>query len=184
MTMRIMIACLLLIAAVGLVGCAGSGPVTQIDPTVQLTVSFHDPHWNGIEVPVSGRCGDCGGRGMSPALHIGGLPAQATEVTVAFNDLRIIPLSTNGGHGTLGVSTGGKSEVFLPSVPEESMSLPRGVRCVRKHQCAYYGHKAGAYKAPCGCGQGNEYEAVIRAVRRVDGKTTILAETKLALGVF
>jgi len=167
-----------------LIGCAASGESVRIDPTVRLTVEFYDAHWNGLEIPVSGQCGDCGGMGNSPALRIRGLPAEANEVIVEFNDLRIPDLAEYGGHGSLAVATGGRDWVVLPSVREESMSLPVGVRCVHKHRCVVYGHRAGAYKAPCGCGQGNEYVAVIKAVRRSGEDTVVLAVTEFALGIF
>ncbi len=175
---------LVLIAIGSFIGCAGSKQELKIDPRIQLTVRFVDAGWDGLEIPFVGRCGDCGGGGRSPALRISGLPAEANEVVVEFNDLRILDLAKNGGHGTLAVATGGKSEVILPSVREETMSLPRGVRSVRKHRCVFFGHKSGAFKAPCGCGQGNEYEATVLAIRRHGENSVVLARTKIALGVF
>jgi len=175
---------LIMIALGSLMGCAGSKQELKIDPQVQLTVRFRDAGWDGLEIPVAGRCGDCGGGGRSPALRIGGLPVEANEVVVEFNDLRIPDLAENGGHGTLAVATGGKSEVVLPSVREETMSLPHGVRSVRKHRCVFWGHKGGAYKAPCGCGQGNEYVATVLAIRRNGDSSVVLAQTEIALGLF
>ena len=167
-----------------LAGCAGSQQDLQIDPTIQLTVEFLDGSWNGQEIPVAGRCVECGGSGRSPALRIGGLPTGANEVVVEFNDLRILELAENGGHGTLAVSTRGKDTVILPSVPEETMSIPRGVRSVRPHKCVLFGKRAGAYKAPCGCGQGNEYVAVVLAVKRNGNQSVILARKEIPLGFF
>jgi hypothetical protein len=149
-----------------------------------LEVQFVDAGWDGLEVPFSGRCGDCGGGGRSPALHISGLPAEANEVIVEFNDLRIRELATNGGHGTLAMFTGGRPEITLPSVREETMKLPRGVRSAGKHRCVLFGHKDGAYKAPCGCGQGNEYVARVMAVHREGKDRQILAEKTIAMGLF
>lgn len=175
---------LVLIAVGSFIGCAGSKQQLNIDPRVKLSVGFVDAGWNGVEIPVVGRCGDCGGGGRSPALSISGLPTEANEVIVEFNDLRIRDLAQNGGHGTLAVATGGKSEVIFPSVREETMSLPRGVRSVRKHRCVFFGHKGGAYKAPCGCGQGNEYVATVLAVHRTGDRTAVLAQVEVALGLF
>lgn len=165
-------------------GCGGSQQEVRLDPKIQLKVEFLDAGWDGLEIPFQGRCGDCGGGGRSPTLRIGGLPAEANEVVVEFNDLRIKDLATNGGHGTLAVGTGGKDSVLLPSVREETMKLPQGVRCVRKHRCVFYGHKEGAFKAPCGCGQGNEYVAKVMAVHREGEKIKVLAQKEVPLGVF
>jgi len=175
---------LLLAAFSLLLGCSGSKHSIQIDPTIHLVVEFCDAAWNGQDIPVSGRCGDCGGEGLGPEIRVSGLPAEADEVVFEFNDLRIRDLAKNGGHGALGVRTGGREEIVLPSVREETMSLPPGVRSVRKHRCVFYGHKAGAYKAPCGCGYGNEYVATVKAVR-IDGEqTVVLAQTQIRLGYF
>lgn len=182
--LRPLVMTLILMALFALSGCAGSQQKLQIDPEVHLQVQFCDAGWDGLEIPVTGRCGDCGGGGRSPTLRISGLPPEANEVVVEFNDLRIPDLAKNGGHGTLAVATGGKEEVVLPSVREETMSLPNGVRSVRKHQCVFFGHKAGAYKAPCGCGQGNEYVARVMAVHRSGENSVVLAQKVIALGLF
>lgn len=158
--------------------------MVQIDPGIQLEVEFRDAGWNGQDIPVAGRCSDCGGGGRSPALRVRGLPAEASEIIVEFNDLRIPDLAKNGGHGVLAVATGGLGEVMLPSVREETMSLPRGVRSVRKHRCDRYGHKPGAYKAPCGCGYGNEYVATVKAVRHNGKQAVVVARTEIRLGFF
>lgn len=168
----------------GFIAGCGHQPQAASNPTATLSVTFRDAAWDGREVPVIGRCRSCGGDGRSPALLVGGLPPTADEVIVEFNDLRITDLARNGGHGAIGVATGGAAEVVVPSVREETMSLPRGVRCVSKHRCVFYGHKPGAYKAPCGCGHGNVYEATVKAVRREGGKTVVLASTRVALGIF
>ncbi|MEZ4386170.1 MAG: hypothetical protein R3D98_01065 [Candidatus Krumholzibacteriia bacterium] len=167
-----------------LIGCGGPDQTIALDPSVQLRVRFGDPAWDGLEVPESGRCRDCGGQGRSPALWIDGVPAAAEEIVVEFNDLRIPDLARNGGHGTLAVATGGQDRVFLPSVREETMSLPRTVRCVRPHRCVFFGHSAGAYMAPCGCGHGNRYAATVMAVRHDGERTVVLARTEISLGVF
>ena len=175
---------LILCLAVLLAGCAGSSGSSRRAAVPDLVVAFVDADWGGDEIPVSGRCRNCGGQGRSPALRITGVPAGADEVVVAFNDLRVPDLSENGGHGTLAVETDGASEVVLPSVYEETMSLPPGVRSVHKHRCVRYGHQKGAYKAPCGCGSGNVYAAEVRAVRR-DGKDlVVLARGEILLGRF
>ena len=167
-----------------LAGCAGSGQKAQLDPRVHLTVHFVDSGWDGQTVPAWGRCRDCGGEGLSPALRIGGLPPEATEVVVEFDDLSFLALSEDGGHGTLAIATGGLDEVVLPSVHEETMTLPQGVRCVRKHRCSPYGHEPGAFKAPCGCGNGNEYMATVMALRGRGDDEVLLAKTEIALGSF
>jgi len=174
----------LMILVATLAGCGGSRPAATTDPAARIVVSFRDAAWDGREVPVIGRCRTCGGDGRSPALRVSGLPAGVDEVIVEFNDLRITDLARNGGHGAIAVATGGKAEVVVPSIREESMTLPPGVRCVSKHRCVFYGHKPGAYKAPCGCGHGNVYQATVKAVRSEGGRTTVLATTKVSLGVF
>lgn len=115
---RLAFALALLSLGVG-TGCDGSSYRMNLEPGVQLTVQFADAAWDGREIPVDGRCRQCGGRGRSPALRIGGLPAAANDVIVEFNDLRIPDLARNGGHGTLAVATGGQPTVVLPSVNEE-----------------------------------------------------------------
>ena len=172
------------LAPVILAGCSGSSPSVRLDPRIRLSVAFVDSRWNGEEIPVVGRCGDCGGEGRSPELRIGGLTADVDEVIVEFNDLRIRDLATGGGHGVLGVATGGRPDVVLPSVREETMVLPGGVRSVSKHRCGFYGHKAGAYKAPCGCGHGNTYVAVVKALRHEGDSTVVVAQQTFPLGVF
>jgi len=172
------------LALVVTAGCGGTPQTVDREPQARLTVQFRDPAWDGQQIPVDGRCRDCGGRGRSPALRIGGLPPAADMVLVEFNDLRIPDLARGGGHGTLAMATGGQREVLLPSVSEETMTLPRGVRCERPHRCTTYGHQAGAYKAPCSCGQGNTYAATVLAVRRSGDRTEILARTEVVLGVF
>jgi len=173
-----------LIGLAVLAGCAGSQKSRRSAPGTDLSVSFVSSAWDGEEIPIIGRCRNCGGQGHSPALRIGRLPAGADEVVVEFNDLRIPDLASKGGHGTLAMGTRGRREVVLPSVPEETMSLPLGVRSVRQHQCVHFGHKAGAYKAPCGCGQGNEYVARVMAVRRDGDRREVLAEAEIRLGFF
>lgn len=175
---------LIILAFFVLSGCGSSSPPPKHEPQVNLTVQFTDAGWDGKVIPVDGRCRDCGGRGRSPKMRIGGLPAEANEVIVEFNDRRITDLARNGGHGALGMETGGLEEVVLPSVREETMSLPAGVRCVSKHRCVFYGHKAGAFKAPCGCGQGNDYWATVKAVRRDGDRTKVLAKIEIPLGLF
>jgi len=182
--MRITKTALTLVAFSILAGCSGSSQSIQIDPRIHMVAEFCDDRWNGQEIPVEGRCGDCGGEGLSPELRISGLTAEVDEVTIAFNDLRIPDLAKNGGHGTLGIATAGRAEIILPSVREETMSLPRGVRSVHKHRCVFYGHKAGAYKAPCGCGYGNEYVAVVKAISRNGEKSIVLAQKEIRLGFF
>lgn len=172
--------------AVALVGCS-SAPSTEairLDAPIDMTIEFVDPGWDGETIPVSGRCVSCGGHGRSPAMRVGGLPPEVNEIIVEFNDLRIKDLAKNGGHGTLGYATGGREEAYLPSVREETMSLPKGVRSVRKHQCVFYGHKSGAYKAPCGCGQGNDYVAVVKAVHREGDDIQVLARKTVPMGLF
>jgi len=165
-----------------LTGCGE--PDIKLDTEIDLRVSFVDSSWDGVAVPYAGRCRDCGGAGMSPALRIAGLPPEAHEVVVEFNDLSFLALSEDGGHGTLAMATGGAAEIVLPSLREESMKLPQGVRSLRKHRCSPYGHEPGAYKAPCGCGQGNVYAATILVMGRAGEKTVKLARTEIALGAF
>jgi hypothetical protein len=167
-----------------LAGCASSSPRSAPAPRGLLSVAFVDAAWDGREIPVDGRCRECGGRGRSPALVVEGVPADAEDLIVEFNDLRIRDLARNGGHGTLAVATGGATRVTVPSVAEETMRLPAGVRSVRPHRCVFYGHKAGAFKAPCGCGQGNRYAATVKAVRRQGDREVVLASADVLLGVF
>lgn len=167
-----------------LAGCSGSGPAVRIDPDMELTVEFCDPSWNGDGIPTRGRCSDCGGEGPSPALRIGGLTDRVDAVVVEFNDLRILELRENGGHGAIGMDTDGQEEIILPSVREETMKLPRGVRCVHPHRCVQFGHKGGAYKAPCGCGYGNPYAATVLAIDREGDREFVVARTVIRLGSF
>ena len=136
-----------------LAGCSGSGPAVRIDPDMELTVEFCDPSWNGDGIPTRGRCSDCGGEGLSPALRIGGLTDRVDAVVVEFNDLRILELRENGGHGAIGMDTDGQEEI-IPAVGargNHEAAAGECAACIRT-DASSSGHKGGAYKAPCGCG--------------------------------
>jgi hypothetical protein len=101
---------------------------TALAQDAALTVTFADEAWTGETIPEGQHCPLQGGSGATPALHVVGVPAEATSIEVAFNDETYAPMD-DGGHGTLRFAvTPENGEVELPSVPGNTAdNLPEGV---------------------------------------------------------
>lgn len=144
------------------VGCATARYV-PVDNVAKLDVVFTDARWTGGAVPNVGVCTRNGREGMSPRLVVRNIPSGATDIIVEFNDLSYAPLSSGGGHGSIRVPVAEKTEVMVPSVPEDTFKLPGGVFMEAAHRGRY---SAGAYLGPCSGGRGNTYEAEVKAVSK------------------
>ncbi len=66
-------------------------PISERLPA--LEVSFADPAWTGNTIPAGQHCQMFGGKGQTPALKVGKIPAGANAIIVEFNDLSFGPLS-------------------------------------------------------------------------------------------
>jgi len=153
----------------------------QVKQGSSLNVSFVNPLWNGKEVPMIGICKLCGGEGKSPELKISNIPDSANIIVIEFNDRDYNPLSQNGGHGAISVSSLKKTEVIVPSIPEQTFDIPKEVSVEHAHR-APKGNQ-GAYLGPCSCGYGNRYFAVAKAVFRLQGKADkVLSQATIELG--
>ena len=150
---------------------------------VDLIISFDDSKWDGKKVPTVGQCQNCGGKGLSPAILIKNIPREADLIIVEFNDKSMPALSKEGGHGAIRFKIKNATEFVAPSVPEQTLELPKGSEMESQHRAP--SGKPGAYMAPCGCGNGNKYEATILAVKSPQsGKRLILGRGKIFLGEF
>lgn len=142
-----------------------------------LGVSFTDASWTGGKLPSGQQCRKDGGSGNTPALSVSGVPDDAAEIVIAYNDESYAPLSYDGGHGTLAYkATPGTTEI--PSLPGESTDLPDGARVVKGNR-ATGSFAAPGYLPPCSGGRGNLYSAQITAV---DGSGKVVGASKIVLG--
>ena len=173
---------LFLIFVTFMVGCS-DGKYQSAENVVELAVSFNDAGWDGETVPKAGQCHDCGGGGSSPALRVSNIPAGTDLVVVQFNDKSMPGLSRDGGHGAIRFRIDDQTAFVARSVPEQTFDLPEGVEMESQHRAPV--GKPGAYLAPCGCGNGNEYEATILALKSAaSGKNLVLGKGRIMLGKF
>lgn len=156
------VAIALMLTACQTTGSGGSGSAAS--QAAPLTVSFADPAWTGREIPSGQHCSNFGGRGASPALTVSDLPADTAQVVVEFNDADYGPLSSNGGHGKIGVDVpAGATTVSVPSVPGETSTMPAGVRLVADTRArGKYAHPG--YLPPCSGGRNHTYFADVLAL--------------------
>ena len=133
--------------------------------------------WNGKTVPAGKQCTLFGGKGMTPPFQVTGLPTGTAMVVVEFNDRSYRPLSSGGGHGTIGYNVKGSS-AKLPAVPGLTAKMPRGVQVIKAAR-GTGDYRSAGYLPPCSGGKGNSYEAVVKAV---NGAGKVTAKTKMALG--
>ena len=167
-------------AAVALAACQTTGgyePVSEVLP--KLTVSFADAAWDGKTVPKGQQCRKFSGAGDTPALVVGGVPADANAIVVEFNDRSYAPLSANGGHGKIGFWVTGGGRVTLASVPGEKSELPEGSFLEAQNRASGSYARPG-YLPPCSGGKGNAYFAEVKAVFK--GKTEAEKGKLLAVG--
>ena len=148
-----------------------------------LTADLSDPAWNGFQIPAGQQCSKFGGKGATPALRVGNIPAGANAIVVEFNDRDFPPLSSDGGHGKIGfwIKKGAKS-ADLPAVPGESDEMPKGAFLEARNR-ATGSYATGGYLPPCSEGRGHVYFADIKAVQKSEGeRPKTLAETRFLLG--
>ena len=158
-----------------------STPAMAADLTVDLT----DPAWNGFQIPAGQQCSKFGGKGATPALRIGNIPAGANAIIVEFNDRDYQPLSDDGGHGKIGfrIKKGAKS-ADLPAVPGETDEMPKGAFLEERNR-ATGSYATGGYLPPCSGGRGHVYFADIKAVNKAEGeRPKVLVETRFLLGQY
>jgi hypothetical protein len=149
----------------------------------ELSISFVDPKWDGKKVPKSGQCQNCGGEGLSPALLVKNIPKNTNYLIAEFNDKSMPSLSKGGGHGAIRVKISEKTEFVIPPVQEQTFDLPTGIDTESEHKAPL--GKSGAYMAPCGCGNENNYEATIMAIQSEQiGQGLLLGKGKIKLGEF
>ena len=149
-----------------------------------LEVAFADPAWDGKKIPKGQQCTKFGGKGATPALQVGNIPAGANAIIVEFNDRDYQPLSWNGGHGKIGFMIAeGSGSALLPSVPGETGDLPEG-SFVEKRNRATGDYARPGYLPPCSGGRSHSYFAEVKAVKKVEGKkkAKVLAKAKIKLG--
>ena len=176
--------CPLLVAAL-LGACSNEVAYHPVDRPAQLQVSFADPQWDGLSVPVGQRCRWAGGNGSTPPLRVAGIPPGANALLVAFSD-RSYFLMDHGGHGELGLWLhDAPTSVSIPAVAGESLALPDGMFVERRHQGWLRGH-GGAYLPPCSGGRGHHYYATLRAVYKAadGGESRLLGEGRIELGEY
>lgn len=145
-------------------------PVFAADMSVKLLAP-----WGGKKVPKGQHCTLHGGNGSTPPMQISNLPKGTAWVLVEYNDKSYAPLSTRGGHGSIGYDVKGSS-AKLPAVPGLTNKLPKGIRVVKKARgIGKYASKG--YMPPCSGGRGNRYAADVKAMSaagKVLGKVTIV----------
>jgi hypothetical protein len=170
----------------GVIACIFACSESKYKPAenvAELTISFIDSKWDGKKVPKSGQCQNCGGEGFSPALLVRNIPKNTNYLIAEFNDKSMPSLSKGGGHGAIRVQIPPKTEFVIPPVKEQTFDLPAGVETESEHKAPL--GKSGAYMAPCGCGNENNYEVTIMAVQSEQtGQGLLLGRGKIKLGEF
>ena len=58
-------------------------PIAFTAMAADLSVSFADPAWDGVKVPEDQVCRKLGGKGSTPALSVGDLPAGRSASVAA-----------------------------------------------------------------------------------------------------
>jgi len=133
--------------------------------------------WDGKRVPAGQNCTLDGGNGSTPPMKITGLPGGTVLIVVEYNDKSYPPLSSRGGHGTIGYPVSGSS-AKLPAVPGLTANLPGGVRVIKRARgTGRYASKG--YLPPCSGGRGNRYSATVKAISQA-GK--VLEKATISIG--
>jgi hypothetical protein len=122
---------------------------------------------------------------------VAGIPKGATALLVEFNDRDFAPLSSQGGHGTIGwrlASQDGAAATMIPPVQGQSDVLPEGVFKVAGHRSAAPENSPGtAYLPPCSGGKKHAYFAVVKAVvwpPKPGEEVRVLATGSIEMGVY
>jgi hypothetical protein len=169
----------LVLSAIGLIIGLVHGASAQ---DAKLAVEFADNSWNGRSVPATQVCQKFQGKGASPSLKIGNLPAGTSAIVVWFNDDTYSAMS-RGGHGAIRFAIAATDSVTIPSVPGETDTLPDGVTVVAKHRGTSWSGTGGAYLPPCSGGQNNKYSASVFAVGAPGGgEEKVLGQGRIDLG--
>ena len=142
----------------------------------QMTATIKAP-WDGQRVPTGQQCRLFGGRGATPPMEVAGIPAGTAWIVVAFNDRDFAPLSTCGGHGTIGFPARG-TKMTLPAVPGMTAQLPGGAVVVAAARSTG-DYASPRYLPPCSGGRGNRYFAEVSAMDRAN---KVLATARVELG--
>lgn len=152
--------------------------LAMVTPTFAagMTVKLLAP-WDGKKVPAGQQCVLDGGKGSTPPMQVSDLPEGTVSVVVAFNDKSYPPLSSNGGHGTIGFAVKGTS-AKLTAVPGMTKSLGHGAVVVKKARSTG-NYASPGYLPPCSGGRGNRYSADVTA-RDAAGK--VLAKVSIDIG--
>jgi len=168
---------LIILAIFCLFACSDSR-YKSAENVAELTISFVDQNWDGKDVPTSGQCKGCAGKGLSPALLVKNIPKNTDVLIVEFIDKTM-----NIFHGSIRVQVSGKAEIAIPSFQDQTFDLPQGVETESEHTAPIGG--SGAYFAPCGCGLRNKYVATIVAIKNENsGEKLLLGKGKIILGRF
>ncbi len=162
----------------------GYKPVSAQLP--ELEVGFAAPEWTGGALPAGQQCSLFGGKGATPPLRLGSIPAGANAIIVEFNDLDFAPLSSGGGHGKIGFWHNGGTSVELPAVPGDTATLPDGSFVeARARSTGMYASPG--YLPPCSGGRGHTYVADVKAVykaRKEGEENRLLAQRRIVIGKY
>jgi len=179
----------LIVTALPLIaGCVSGGgykPVSEHLPA--LEVSFAEPAWNGNTIPAGQHCQMFGGKGQTPALKVGKIPAGANAIIVEFNDLSFGPLSSGGGHGKIGYWLKGAGSAVLSSVPGETADLGVEGSFIEARALSTGQYASPGYLPPCSGGRGHTYVADVKAVYRATKQgeeSRLLAVQRIKLGTY
>ena len=173
----------LCLTATGLLlsGCGGKkAPQTE---GVTLDIRFADEMWKLGVVSVDGTCVACGGEGMSPELIVRGIPTKAKALVVEFVNVTMEDPGAVADCGAFRILTGGQTELTIPSIPEQTMSLPEGVLVEREHGSTTA--RRGAYLAPCTCDVMDRYEIIVTADKHEKWREQgyeILGQRRISMG--
>lgn len=130
----------------------------------EMKVALGGGGWTGARVPQGQQCRLFGGNGGTPPLRVSGIPAGADDLVVAFDDLDYAPLSSGGGHGTIGFAHKGGASATLRAVPGMTASLPAGARVVAAAK-SWGEYASPGYLPPCSGGRGHRYQATVKAMK-------------------
>ncbi len=148
-----------------------------------LTIALADPAWNGKNIPTDQVCKKFGGdQAKSPALKVEGIPTDADELFLSFNDESYSPMD-KGGHGVIRVQLKKVNTMQIQPIPGETDTLPTGMSVVARHRGTGWSGTGGAYLPPCSGGRGNTYSIDVSAIKKgSDGSTTTLTRGKIVMG--
>ncbi len=157
------------------------------DPeTSLLEVEFMPPtEWNGKIIPAHQGCQMLGGKGSTPPLYISKIPPETNLLILEIDNLDVLPLSRDGGHGSIGFYHNGEPTAVLLPVPGETYTLP--TFAFKEKSSKYNRAKPYPYMPPCQ-EHNNMFSATVKAVKRTGSfdkqKTDILAVGKIQLGKY